>query len=81
MAKNKLVFLPKWISYVMIPMIVAIWGFVTYLEYFSPKNTGELGQLGYVLVSAIFLILTIMFYMMTSGRLPAYVIKDEEVKK
>jgi len=77
MSKNKLVFLPKWFSYVMIPLMVALWGFVTYLEFFSPRNKGELGDLGFVMVSLIFVILIIMFYLMTSGRLPAYVIRDE----
>ena len=78
MAKNKLVFLPSWFSYVFIPLIVVIWGYVTYLEYFDVVSKGELGDLGYSLVSAVFIILMLMIYFMTSGRLPAFIIKEDK---
>lgn len=78
MGKTKKLFLPKWYRYVMVPMMVLIWGLITYMEFFNSSAEEELGMVGYVLLSILFLGLTVMFWLMTSGKLPAYVIKEED---
>ena len=55
MGKNKKVFLPKWMRWFFMPLFVGIWGLVTYLEFFSPANRNELGFIGYLGMSVLFL--------------------------
>jgi Na+-driven multidrug efflux pump len=75
--KTKKVFVPPWYKWVMIPMMVGIWLFITYLEFFSTNNEDELGLVGYLFFTVLFLGLSIMFWLMASGRLPAYIIEEE----
>ena len=77
MAKTKKLFLPKWQRYILLPMMLIIWGLVTYLEFFNDSTVERLGVVGYVLVSILFFGLGVLFWLMTSGRLPAYVITEE----
>ena len=80
MAKKttKRIFLPPWYRWAMIPMMVGIWLFITYLEYFDDANKDKLGLVGYLFMSALFLGLSVMFWFMTNGRLPAYIIEENE---
>lgn len=75
---TKKIFMPPWYGKAMIPMMIGIWLFITYLEYFSGTNEEELGLVGYLFMTALFLGLSVMFWLMSSGRLPAYIIKEEE---
>ncbi|MCA9373897.1 MAG: hypothetical protein R3B71_05340 [Candidatus Gracilibacteria bacterium] len=77
MKKTKKVFLPKWIRWIMMPMFVLLWIFITYLEFFSPEQ-GELGLFGYIVISVVFLGIAIMMWLMSSGKLPAYIIEEDE---
>ena len=77
MAKIKKVFLPFWQRKVMVPLFFIIWLFVTYEEFFGP-SAGELGMIGYLVMTLIFLGLVVMMWLMTGGKLPAYVIKEED---
>lgn len=75
---TKKIYLPPWYRWVMVPMMVGFWLFITYLEYFNPTNKGELGLVGYIFMTILFLGLSVMFWLMTNGRLPAYIIEEEE---
>ena len=61
----------------MVPLFIIIWLFVTYEEFFS-EATGELGLVGYLVMTSIFIGLAVMMWLMTGGKLPAYVIKEED---
>lgn len=76
--KTKKIYLPPWYKWVMVPMMVGIWLFITYLEYFSESSSEELGTIGYLFISLLFLGLSVMFWFMSSGKLPAYIIKEED---
>lgn len=76
--KTKQVYLPKWQRWFMIPVFVGIWVLITYNEFFNPNVDDELGWVGYLLLSGIFLGLAVMMWLMTSGKLPAYVMKEED---
>ena len=65
----------------MIPFFVGMWLFFTYMEFFSPENIDKMGLVGYLFFSTLFLGLAIMMYLMTSGKLPAYIIKETKEKK
>ncbi|MCC6711249.1 MAG: hypothetical protein IT416_02760 [Candidatus Pacebacteria bacterium] len=76
MVVKKKIFLPKWQRYYVVPLLLIIWLFVTYLEFFGPENQDKLGLVGYLFFSAIFLISGLMTCLMTSGKLPAYIIEE-----
>lgn len=68
----------------MVPLFIGIWAFITYMEFFNPENTDKLGTVGYIFMTALFLGLGIMMWLMTTGKLPAYIIEEqnkEESKK
>ncbi len=77
MPKRK-VYLPKWQRWFLMPTFLGIWGLITYLEFFSETNNEELGLIGYLLLSGIFLSMAVMMWLMTSGKLPAYLIEDDD---
>ena len=63
----------------MMPLFVLIWGFVTYLNFFGPvEGREELGTVGYVVMSAILLGVGVMMWLLSSGKLPAYIIEEED---
>jgi len=76
MKTTKKIFLPKWQRYYVVPLLLIIWLFITYLEFFGPENQDKLGLVGYIFFSAIFLISGLMTWLMTSGKLPAYIIEE-----
>ncbi len=73
---RKKIFLPKWQRWFIVPLFVGLWLFTTYMEFFNPENTDKMGTVGYIFMSALFLGLAIMMYLMTSGRLPSYIIEE-----
>lgn len=76
MKKTKKIFLPKWQRYVITPLFILIWAFITYMEFFSSQQ-GEMGTVGYIIMSIIFLGVGLMMWLMTSGKLPAYTMEEE----
>ena len=74
--KTKKIFLPRWQRYFVLPFIGGVWTFVGYLEFFSAE-AGELGVIGFVLLTLLFLGIGVMLWLMTSGRLPAYTMEEE----
>jgi hypothetical protein len=81
MKTKKQIYLPKWQRWFMVPLFIGIWAFTTYMEFFNPDNSEQLGIVGYVFMSALFLGLSIMMYLMTSGKLPAYTIEETKEKE
>jgi len=75
--KTKRVFLPRWQRWFLIPMFFGIWILITYSEFFGENSRDELGIVGYIIFSFIFLGMSVMFWLMTSGRLPAYLIEEK----
>jgi hypothetical protein len=72
----KQIFLPKWQRWYITPVMLSIWGFLTYMEFFSSSNADKMGIVGYVFMTILFLGISIMMWMMTSGKLPAYIIEE-----
>jgi len=76
--KIKKVYLPKWQRFYVIPIMLGIWVLITYMEFFNPDNQEKMGTVGYLIMSAIFLGVSAILWLMTSGKLPAYIIKEEK---
>lgn len=73
---TKKIYLPKWQRYFIVPFLVLVWGFSAYMEFFSAE-AGEMGTMGFVFMTLIFLGVSTMMWLMTSGRLPAYTMEEE----
>ncbi len=74
--KEKRVYLPKWQIYFLVPLMVIIWGFITYQTFFT-KSGEEIGFIGWLLLSALFLLLIVMFSLMAFKKLPAYILVEK----
>jgi Mn2+/Fe2+ NRAMP family transporter len=75
---KKKIYLPKWQRFFTLPIIFAVWGLITYVEFFDPNSTDKMGTVGYILTSVILFSVTLMLWLMTSGRLPSYIIEEEK---
>jgi hypothetical protein len=78
MKKIKKIFMPKWQRWYVIPILVAVWVLITYLEFFSASNEEELGMVGYLIMTVVLGVSGVMTWLMTSGRLPVYVMHEDE---
>lgn len=78
---RKKVYLPKWQRWFITPVFVGIWLFITYMEFFKSPESEKLGIIGYLFLSFVFLLLAVMIWLMTSGKLPAYYIEDDNDSK
>ena len=76
MKKTKKIFLPKWQRYFITPFFIGIWLFLGYMEFFGPAQ-GEIGIVGFLFITFIFLGVAVMIWLMTSGKLPAYTMEEE----
>jgi len=65
----------------MVPFFVGMWGFLTYMEFYNPENPEKMGTIGYLFMSAQFIGLSVMMFLMTSGKLPAYTIEETKEKE
>lgn len=81
MGKKMKVYLPSWTRWFLIPLFLMIFLLVSYLQFFTAEGLGEGGFLGWLLITVIMLGVAIMIWLMSSGRLPAYIIEEEENSK
>ncbi|MBU0572793.1 hypothetical protein KKH23_02340 [Patescibacteria group bacterium] len=81
MKTKRKIFLPKWQRWFIIPFFVGTWSFITYMEFFNLENSEKLGLVGYIFMTVLFLGLAAMMWLMTSGRLPAYIIEETKEKE
>ena len=80
MKTKREVFLPKWQRWFIVPFFIGMWLLFTYIEFFDPNASDKMGLVGYIFMSILFLGLSIMMWLMTSGKLPAYIIKETKEK-
>lgn len=76
MEKIKKVFLPAWQKKFVPPLLLVIWGFTTYSNFFGSAQ-GDMNTIEYSIMTVILLGVGVMVWFMASGKLPAYVIKEE----
>ena len=74
--KTKKIYLPKWQRYFIVPFFIALWIFIAYMEFFSAE-AGEMGTVGFLFMTILFLGIAVMMWLMTSGKLPAYTMEEE----
>jgi hypothetical protein len=76
------VFIPRWTLLVIGPILLVVWGVVTWLALMTEDGRQELGIVGWIGLTLVLLLVGGMLWLMT-GRLPAYVIEieDEEPRR
>lgn len=72
----KKVFLPRWQRWLVVPLFGGLWIFFTYMEFFDP-TAEKIGIVGYIFISALFLGMGVVMWLMASGKLPSAIIKEE----
>ena len=68
------VYLPEWYRWVYLPLFLLMWAFLTYQEFFT-QSSEKMGIVGYIISSIFFLGFGIMMWLMSSGKLPSYIIE------
>ena len=78
MSKVKKVFLPKWVFWFTLVMMLIMLLFFNISYFTNAQNQAELGTIGWLALNLVFIIGLVMVYLMSYGKLPAYIIKEEE---
>lgn len=78
MTKIKKVYLPRWVSWFSILLIVPMWLWVSYSVLTHGEARSDLGFFGWVVMTVVLLGVAVMLYLMGHRKLPAYVIEEEE---
>jgi len=78
MRKRMKAYLPKWMLWIMTPLLLLIWGFITYSAFATTSGRQELGTIGWLMLTGVFVLIGVMFWLMGSGKLPAYEIEFED---
>ena len=78
MAKRMKVYLPRWVLWVILPILFLVWGLVTYLSFGTASGRQEMGTTGWLILTAVIALVGVMLWLMGSQRLPAYIIEVED---
>ena len=78
MAKKMKVYLPRWVLWILLPLLTLIGGIITYAAFGTASGREELGIVGWLGGTLVLLLVGVMLWLMASGRLPAYIIEVED---
>ena len=78
MVKEKKVYLPRWIAWMIALIMLPVWGWLTY-STFGGQGAGEQPSVGeWVVISIVILGSIVMVFLMSYGKLPVYIIREED---
>ncbi len=77
MGRKLKVYLPRWMRSMVLGLLTIMWVFVTYSAFFSTQGQ-RVGFAAWALVTALLVVVGGMIWMMSSGKLPAYIIEEED---
>jgi hypothetical protein len=75
------VYLPPYMRWVVATFLAIAWGVITYQTFGTDKGRQEIGVLGWALITVLLLGVGALIWAMASGRLPAYIIEEEDDRK
>lgn len=80
MGKIRKVYLPKWITWFTLAMIVPMWGWITYQSLFVGSAESDVGLAGWIVATVVLVLFAVLMVLMGKRKLPAYLleIEDEE---
>lgn len=81
MGRKLKVYLPPYMRWVVAALLAIVWGLITYQTFFTDQGRQEIGVVGWALISALLLGVGGLIWAMASGRLPAYIIEEEDDRK
>lgn len=81
MGRRMKVYLPPWMRGMVSVFLLLAWGVITYQAFFTDSGRRELGVVGWALISALLLAVGAVIWAMASGKLPAYIVEEEDETK
>ena len=78
MGKRLKVFLPSWMRWFTTPLLLAMWILITYQFFGTPSGRDDLGIVGWLGITILLILVGGVIWLMASGKLPAYIIKQED---
>jgi hypothetical protein len=81
MGRKLKVYLPPYMRWVVTGFLAATWSVITYQTFFTETGRQDPGVLAWALVTALFLAVGALLWAMASGKLPAYIIEEEDDRK
>ena len=81
MGRKLKVYLPPYMRWVVGGFLAIAWGVITYQTFGTDKGRQEIGVLGWALITVLLLGVGGLVWAMASGRLPAYIIEEEDDRK
>ncbi|MBI2956667.1 MAG: hypothetical protein HYY26_05085 [Acidobacteria bacterium] len=78
MGKQRKVYLPRWIAWFIQLFVLPIWLWTTYAAFFTEKGRDELGIAGWLVVTLVMAAVSVMVFLMSYGKWPAYIIEEED---
>lgn len=78
MKRRAKVYLARPARRIILPILVLVWGVVTYIAFATPEGRREMDVWGWLAVSAILVAAGGMVVLASSGRFPMYEVEFEE---
>jgi hypothetical protein len=78
MPRRMKIFLPRWVMWFILPLLILVWGVITFIAFATPAGQDELGLFGWIGLTLVLLLIAVMMLLMSSGKLPAYLIELED---
>lgn len=78
MGKIRKVYLPKWMTWFSLAVIVPMWGWITYQSLFAGAGESDVGVAGWVAATVVLLVFAVVMILMGMRKLPAYLLEIEE---
>ena len=76
----KKVYLPKWVFWMVLLIILPMLVFFNWAYFSNPQSQAELGVIGWLALNFIFLVVLVMIFLMAFRKLPSYIIEEEDKK-
>lgn len=78
MGRRMKVYLPRWTRWVVLGFLAIAWGLISYQAFGTPRGREEVGVVGWALVTALLLGVGGLIWAMAAGKLPAYIIEEDD---
>ncbi|HEY3215020.1 MAG TPA: hypothetical protein VGK93_00870 [Candidatus Eisenbacteria bacterium] len=78
MTKRLKVFLPKWTRWIVLAVLVPIWGLLLYSTFSSSDHPARTAPLEFMFATLVLAAVAAVIWLSASGRLPTHVVEIEE---
>jgi hypothetical protein len=78
MGRKMKVYLPPYARWIVLGFLAIAWGLITYQVFGTARGREEMGVVGWALITALLLGVGALIWAMATGKLPAYIIEEED---